>query len=306
MKHKYQIENTPLSLSVYSVEKTATTLHDRGTLEIIFCLKGSVKFSYAYEEFTLRAGEYISVDKDAYYLYDGQDNICVSFYFDLSRYEKKYPFICNNLFVCEGLADNKKEYTALAHNRLKGMMIALLKYMLEDGEVEKVERTAEKIIDTFVEAFDVMAFYTGDIANKQEDLGKIRYVNDYIYTHLKEKITIGNLAKEFNFAEGYMSEYIRKNALGFRNMLSYVRANASEYYLLNTDKTILEISEECGFSDVKYYYSAFKKWYRCTPKQFRNQYCQKQEERIWYKDISDIQTVLNEMLITHYMDTFIG
>lgn len=306
MKQIQQIGDTALSISVYSVEKAPTKIHSRGILEIIFCLKGSVKFSYAYEEFTLHAGEYISVDKDAYYLYDGKDNLCVSFYFDLARYEKKYPFICNNLFVCEGLAETRERHTVLAHNNLKGMMIGLLKYILENGNAGKVEETVGKMVDTFVESFDVIAYYSEDISDKQEDLNNMRYVNDYIYRHLKEKITIADLANEFNFAESYMSEYIRKNALGFRNMLSYVRANASEHYLLNTDKTILEISEECGFSDVKYYYSAFKKWYRCTPKQFRKQYGQMQEEKIWYRDIKDIQPVLNEMLITHYMETFIG
>ena len=79
MKQIQQIGDTALSISVYSVEKAPTKIHSRGILEIIFCLKGSVKFSYAYEEFTLHAGEYISVDKDAYYLYDGKASLCVSF-----------------------------------------------------------------------------------------------------------------------------------------------------------------------------------------------------------------------------------
>ena len=94
-----QVGGTPLSIGVYSVEKAPTKINEKGVLEIIFCLKGSVKFSYAYEEFTLHAGEYISVDKDAYYLYDGQDNMCVSLYFDLLQYEEKYPFIGNTLLL---------------------------------------------------------------------------------------------------------------------------------------------------------------------------------------------------------------
>ena len=137
-----QIGGTPLSIGVYSVEKAPTHIHDRGVLEIIFCLKGSVKFSYAYEEFTLHEGEYISVDRDAYYLCDGRDNLCVSFYFDLTRYEDKYPFICDNLFVCEGVAESGSSYQKEAHRRLKGMLIALLKFILEDGAEEKVAEAA--------------------------------------------------------------------------------------------------------------------------------------------------------------------
>ena len=127
-----------------------------------------------------------------------------------------------------------------------------------------------------------------------------------MHTHLREKVTIGDLARILNFTEGYMSEYMRKNSIGFREMMSYIRANESEHYLMNTDKTILEISEECGFSDVKYYYSAFRRWYKCTPKQFRDQYRRSAEEKIEYLKLEDIANVVDKLMTEHYMDTFFG
>lgn len=342
-----RIGDTPLSISVYSVEKAPTRIHDKGMLEIIFCLKGSVRFSYAYEEFTLHAGEYISVDKDAYYLYDGRDNLCVSFYFDLTRYTDKYPFICNNLFVCEGLAETTMRYPTSEHRRLKGMMIALLKYIRSQaGEkssssltvggacadstsakdisadslyggvlsavafpadvAKTVSKAAEEIVDLFVEYFDVFFFHAGDGAGRNtENLRKLHKVNDYMHSHMKEKVTVGDLARELNFTEGYMSEYLRKVSVGFSGMLNYIRANASEHLLLKTNKKILEIAEDCGFSDVKYYYSAFRRWYKCTPRQFRERYGRAQEERITYLDMATVDGVLDGLLVEHYMDIFL-
>lgn len=87
-EHITKIGNTPLSISVYAVKDKAIHMHDAGMLEIIFCLTGTVKFSYAYEEFTLNAGEYVSVDRDAYYLHSDGYNMCVSFYVDLMAFEK--------------------------------------------------------------------------------------------------------------------------------------------------------------------------------------------------------------------------
>lgn len=306
MRKIQRIGNTPLSISVYSAKQTATTLHERGTLEIIFCLKGSVKFSYAYEEFTLYAGEYISVDRDAYYLYDGKENVCVSLYFDLNHFTSKYPFICDNLFVCEGCGESEMEYPTRYHNLLKGMMIALLKHISDGGDDKITTATTERIIDTFVEHFDILYFHTrgSDIRNNQ--FARIREINHYLQTHIKEKITITELAKKINVAPGYVSEIMRKNSVGFRGMLAYLRANNSESLLLNTNKTILEISEECGFSDVKYYYSAFRKWYKCTPKQFRVQYGDLKEENLEPMELKDIALLLDELMQTHYMDTFLG
>ena len=303
-----QVGGTPLSIGVYSVEKAPTKINEKGVLEIIFCLKGSVKFSYAYEEFTLHAGEYISVDKDAYYLYDGQDNMCVSLYFDLLQYEEKYPFIGNTLFVCEGLAETSLRFPTPEHERLKGMMIALLRFIREGGDETKVSEVTGKIVDLFIKHFDIFFFHSGEKFGEKggEMLMRLHEINDYLHKHIKEKITVGDIAAQLNFTEGYMSEYMRKASVGFRGMLSYNRANASESLLLNTDKTILEISEECGFSDVKYYYSAFKRWYNCTPKQFRDQYGRASEEKLRYFELDDISDLIDDLMKQHYMQMYLG
>ena len=293
---------------MYSVEKAPTKINEKGVLEIIFCLKGSVKFSYAYEEFTLHAGEYISVDRDAYYLYDGQDNMCVSLCFDLLRYEDEYPFISNNLFVCEGLEETSLPFPTPEHERLKGMMIALLIFIREGGDEAKVSEVTGKIVDLFIKHFDIFFFHSGEKFGEKggEMLMRLHEINDYLHKHIKEKITVGDIAAQLNFTEGYMSEYMRKASVGFRGMLSYIRANASESLLLNTDKTILEISEECGFSDVKYYYSAFKRWYNCTPKQFRDQYGRASEEKLRSFELDDISDLIDDLMKQHYMQMYLG
>lgn len=301
-----QIGNTPLSISIYSVEKTNTVMHDAGFLEIIFCLKGSVCFSYAYEEFTLHAGEFISVDRDAYYLYDGKDNLCVSFLIDLSRYEKVYPDIKKVFFVCEGCRESTMPYPIDEHNQIKGIMISLLKHMKErTGDENTFKKASDKLVNLFMNKFDICYFHAPETVLNKEILENVRKVTTYMASHIDEKITIGYIAELLNFSESYMSEYMRKYSVGFRGILNYIRANESERLLLKTDKNILQISEECGFSDVKYYKSAFKQWYRCTPKQFRQQYGKKSEEKIEYLDIFDVGNILDDMMTAHYMETFL-
>lgn len=43
-------------------------------------------------------------------------------------------------------------------------------------------------------------------------------------------------------------------------------------FLLKTELPIADISYKCGFSDPKYFYSAFKKFWECTPTEHRNKY----------------------------------
>jgi mannose-6-phosphate isomerase-like protein (cupin superfamily) len=51
------IANTPLGIKIRNIEFVPTHMHE-DIVEIIFCLKGNVKFSYGYETFTLSTGEF--------------------------------------------------------------------------------------------------------------------------------------------------------------------------------------------------------------------------------------------------------
>ncbi|MEG0355872.1 MAG: AraC family transcriptional regulator [Lachnospiraceae bacterium] len=304
MDNAKQIGNTPLSVSIYSVKQTATKLLDSGTLEIIFCLKGSVKFSYGYEEFTLHEGEFISVDRDAYYLYEGKDNLCVSFYLDLRRYQHKHKGACKRMFVCEGIEGNKVPELIAEYDKLKGLMLTILKHLSNGADAEVYFGYIDEIVEVFFGTFDIFLYHGGSDIKDSEILNRLFSACQFIYDHQKEKITIKDVAEELNLTENYVSKYFSKYALGFRRILSYLRASESESYLLNTDKTIIEISEECGFSDAKYYYAAFKEWYKCTPKQFRERYRNENEENIKMLDIDSIRDILDTILIEHYMQLF--
>ena len=304
MKTAKQIGNTPLSVNIYSVNQTATKLHNVGTLEIIFCLKGSVKFSYAYEEFTLHAGEFISVDRDASYLYDGKDNLCVSFYLDMRRYEEKFTGISSRLFICEGIEGHKVPELVGEYDKLKGLMIIILKHLSMGTNHKTIFGCVDDIIDVFHSSFDILCYHAGKSIKDGEVTDRIYSAAWYMYEHQKENITVKDVAEKLGLTENYVSKYFSKHALGFRKTLSYLRASESEWYLLNTDKTIIEISEECGFSDVKYYYAAFKEWYKCTPKQFRERYRNENEEDVEILDIDSVKNILDTMLIDHYMQLF--
>lgn len=210
------------------------------------------------------------------------------------------------MFVCEGCPESDMPYPTADHNLLKGMMIAILKHLRDGGEEELVASTLKRIIELFMDRFDICYYHARELDVTADVLKNIRKVTTHMQMHMKEKVTIKDLAELLSFTESYMSEYMRKYSIGFRDLLQYIRANESERLLIQTNKTILQISEECGFSDVKYYHSAFKRWYKQTPRQFREQFRKPPEEVITYMDIEDIGDILDEWMTKHYMETFLG
>ncbi|HML36413.1 MAG TPA: AraC family transcriptional regulator [Bacillota bacterium] len=307
------IQNTPVGIRIRNIALVPAHMHEN-IVEIFFCLQGSVKFSYGFEEFILSPGEFVSVDKDAHYLSEGsEDNICVSFYFDLKWFRVKYPFITNLLFVCEGVKKNTKPYFTDSYKQMKGTLIALLHYFVNhenrgNGFQEAIVKEADQVIDMMVNYFDIVYFYNPDLSMKPELMERNRRMMGYLQEHSEEKITLETMAQDFNLSKAYISEFLRTFEVGFRKSLSYIRANKSERLLLATDLNITEISEACGFSDPKYYYNAFEEWYKCTPRQFRKMYRSKMNEKDSERDMDPggIREPLNGMILNHYLELFLA
>ena len=99
---------------------------------------------------------------------------------------------------------------------------------------------------------------------------RIHSVQDYIYEHYAENITLGDLAKHEYLSISYLSCFIRQiTGLSFQQWLSSVRCEFAEKLLVSTDKTVSEIALDVGFASTKYLFYHFKKWYDCTPSKYR-------------------------------------
>ena len=181
--------------------------------------------------------------------------------------------------------------------------------MLEHPEqdrdyAEKMRSAAHKIMTAVMDYFDIIFFYNPDMQISRKAFARWRYITDYLFRHFDENIAIKDLAAEFGMSEAYTTEFIAKYTLGFRHMLAYVRMCYAERLLLYTDKSIIEISEECNFSDPKYLYKVFRHWYDCTPTQFRKQYLNEMNKEHVAEDmeLSALLEPVTEMIKKHFVD----
>ena len=90
----------------------------------------------------------------------------------------------------------------------------------------------------------------------------IVYINDN-YT---EDISAEELSKKLNISYSYFSRcFKRVSGKSFREYLNSVRVNHGESLLLNTDKSVTEISELCGFGNVSYFIATYRAIKKTTP-----------------------------------------
>ncbi len=305
------INGTPLGLIIRNVNYVAPHYH-KGVLEIILCLSGHITVSYCFEEFTLTAGEFILVDKDAHFLCNGVNAVCVSFYFDLSYFRKKYRYIDNLFFVCEGTKQSTVPFNTYNHKHLKAMLLAILIYLADNKDAtnqieSKICNIVENIIELLLDKFDIMFWYHPGLHINKSAMEKYRVMTGYLSMHHADKISLESLSEKIGLSKAYISEFLSSVSLGFQKMLNYYRAFQAAQMLIDTNLNILEVSEQCGFSDPKYFYKSFRFWYSCTPNQFRKKYSYSGEScnREEILGLGDISKYIEEITMKHFVEWFV-
>ena len=92
----------------------------------------------------------------------------------------------------------------------------------------------------------------------------------YIHEHYFEKISVDTLAKTANLSR---STFLRKfNEICKMSPSEYIinrRIQASEYMLLHTSDSIMNIAFKCGFYDAAHFYRAFSERNGVSPSAYR-------------------------------------
>ncbi len=105
--------------------------------------------------------------------------------------------------------------------------------------------------------------------DREERLARIL---DYIDANYMNKVQLSDIAKNENISTYYLSHFFTKNLnQSFQNYLLQVRMQRAIALLASTDKRLIDICIECGFSDYRYLNRAFKEQFGCTPKEYRSQ-----------------------------------
>lgn len=96
---------------------------------------------------------------------------------------------------------------------------------------------------------------------------------EYIDLNYRGKLTLKDVAAALYISPNYLSELFKKNTgLKFSDYLMEVRLEKSRQYLTDIRYKVGDVAELVGFSDARYFSSAFRKKFGVTPLEFRRNY----------------------------------
>lgn len=97
-------------------------------------------------------------------------------------------------------------------------------------------------------------------------------VKKYIRENTTKRISLNEVAKEFNISPSYLSVLFSKyNDIGFSDYINQCKIDAAKKMLADGDLKIYEIADELGFESTSYFSRVFKKVSGLSPREYLNQ-----------------------------------
>lgn len=111
------------------------------------------------------------------------------------------------------------------------------------------------------------------IGNNKTESARMNTVLQFVEQCFNREITVNEIADKINMAPNSFSRYFsQRTRKSFTGYVNEVRLNHASSLLIETNKTVTDISLDCGFSNLSNFNRQFRNIYKISPLQFRKQY----------------------------------
>jgi AraC-like DNA-binding protein len=269
-------EGLPVNVITANIMEYPIHFHD--DIEVVYVLEGSVGLKNGYYSYVLNRGDiFILNDREVHsFHHTDQPNMVMMLQMDLTFFSKYYGNLKNSFFVTD-MKDEDDENLEALRSILGRIMLDILDKGY--GYEYKVIEGTHNLLANLMANFQYFTMEDGKFVNEAKNIGnkvlagRLNRITDYMYENYSRRLTLNEIADQEHLSIYYLSHVIKEaTGLSFQELLSFIRVEESEKLLLGTNRKIGAISEESGFSAIRYYIKYFTKWFGMHPLEYRKKY----------------------------------
>lgn len=236
--------------------------HFHGELEIAYILSGQVAVMTQGVNYKLKAEDIVIFNSYQYHeLYRPAGSHMLSAYFPISFLQQ---LKVENINCSSGLMAARNE----EFQRLRSAFAALF-WDFRQGE----ENRRLYIMGDLYALFALLKQDFEDPESKDvtSDAKWLADVLHYVGGHFTEQISLQTVAERFYLSQSHLSRKFKEQmGIGFSEYVRKLRMEKAAAQLKYTSRPITDIAMDCGFSYANTLISYMRKYYGCTPHEFRS------------------------------------
>lgn len=258
--------------------------HSHKYIEIVYILSGSAKHVIGDSCVTAQKGDLFIINPDVPHAFYGNTESCEAFcaydlmfvpdFFDVNLINSGdftslgSSFLFYSMFPQEKAAGADLHFSSTSYHDFGELFnkIYLEYYRMEQGYINIIRAY---IIELIVKIFRRMDVKT----DNPPSLHKSEIIDAalaYLHEHYNMHISVSDLAAHMFLSRDYFSKLFRNvTGMTVTAFLKQLRINEACRLLLETDQSVTEIAQYCGFHDMKSFYSAFRSQTGKTPGEYR-------------------------------------
>lgn len=261
----YEINRT--NSHPYTVE-----LHWHEELEIIYCAKGSLDLRIPSKTYLIEQGDIAILNTNViHYIICSNDALLQSFVFNPklitgtsnSSFAKRYiiPLMNCKSFDCHIYHDEYVNLFKEAFYSIKDESFAY-EFIVRNN----LSQILLNLYTQFEPKFDSIPLSLN--TNTQ----RIRTMISFIKTNYASSLDVQQISDTVNISKRECLRCFKKTLQisPMQYLIRYRIIKSAELLVNNPTKNIDQIGYECGFESPSYYTQLFKRYYNCTPTEFRN------------------------------------
>lgn len=279
MLEKIQYEDDlPVKVQVLRIEQYPW--HTHKDIQLIYVIEGEVELKLIYARYHLVKNNLHVIHNDDVHGFKGlsKDNLVVVLSLNMEYFLEFYPDLDRQVFstkVHEDVATYKKQLV------IKTFIFSIISefHSCHKGYRERIRACSRELIAVLYQDFRGFRVnlekrtFEHEVPHDMVQIDRISRVVAFVYQNYPYKLSLAAIAKQENINNYYLSHlFQRLVGDSFRNFVSMVRVEMSEFELLTTETSISQISQNVGFSNAKYYVENFRQWFGCHPREYRQLY----------------------------------
>lgn len=260
-------------MDVQILSRLPKDTHFHQEVELVYVMEGELRLYVMEREYHLKRGDICVINSNEEHRIETQGEITTAHLFITYSLIRSVYNGVSSFFFCNSTSEDDERY-----EKLRELLNQLLKRKMFCEKEAKEEQHEYEYLSVF---YKVLGYLTSNFIKKaktdagmsmqQKSQMRTLQINEYIMNNYNQPISLKSLADTLYLSEGYLSRYFKKiYNMSFSAYLRQVRLSHAMSELLYTDKAILQIALDNGFSSISFFNKVFKEEYGKSPSHIRN------------------------------------